>query len=45
MEDITDANCKNTKFWGDFGILNVGEYHDLLADKFENFCNKCIEIF
>ena len=53
MEDITDADYKHAKrVWKDFKIKNLGEYHDLfvqsntllLADVFENFRNKCIEI-
>ena len=41
------------KVWKAFEIKNLGEYHDLyfqcdtflLADLFENFRNKCIEIY
>ena len=41
------------KAWEAFKIKNLGEYHDLhvqcdiflFADVFENFRNKCIEIF
>ena len=54
LEDIVDADyaypeaiCK------DFGIKNLGEYHDLyvqndtllLPDVFENFLNMCLEIY
>ena len=54
MEDITDAEYKHAKrVWKDFKIKNLGEYHDLyvqydtllLANLFENFQNKCIEIY
>ena len=41
------------KVWDVFEINNLGEYHDLyvqsdtllLADVFENFRNKCLEIY
>ena len=41
------------KVWEVFEMKNLGEYHDLnvqshnllLADVFENFRNKCIEIY
>ena len=41
------------KVWDVFGIRNLGEYHDLyvqidtllLADVFEKFRDKCIEIY
>ena len=41
------------KKYGIFGIKNLGEYHDLyvqsdtllLVDVFENFRDKCIEIY
>ena len=54
MEDITDADYKHTeKVCKDFKIKNVGECHDLylksdallLADVFENFRKKCLEIY
>ena len=54
MEDITDADYNHAeKVWKDFKIKNLGDYHDfhvqsdtlLLADGFENFRNKCIEIY
>ena len=41
------------KVWDIFEIINLGEYHDLyvqsdtllLADVFENFRDKCIDIY
>ena len=54
LEDITDKDYEHAqKVWKVFGIKNLGEYHDLyvqsdtllLADVFENFRNKCIEIY
>ena len=54
MEDITDADYKHLKnVWKNFEIKNQGEYRDLyvqsdtllLADVFENFRNKFIEIY
>ena len=54
MEDITDKDYEHAqKVWKVFGIKNLGEYHDLyvqsdtllLADVFENFRDKCIEIY
>ena len=54
MEDITDANYKHVKrVWKDFEKKNFSEYHDLyvqsdalfLASAFENFQNKCIQIY
>ena len=54
LEDITDEDYEHAqKVWKVFGIKNLGEYHDLyvqsdtllLADVFENFRNKCIEIY
>ena len=53
MEDITDADYKHIKsVWGECGIKNVGEYHELysqsdkflLSDVFRNFRNKLIKI-
>ena len=53
MEDITDANHKQTKrVWKDFKTKNLENFYDLfiqsdtllLADVFESFRNKCIEI-
>ena len=54
LENITDKDYEHTqKLWEVFGIKSLGEYHDLypqsdtllLADVFENFRNKCNEIF
>ena len=54
LEDITDKNYAHAKkVWKVFEIKNRGEYHDLyvqcdtllLADVFENFRDKCIEIY
>ena len=53
MEDITDADFTHRKRVSqDLEIKNLGGYHDflvqsdtfLLADVFENFQNKCLEI-
>ena len=53
-EHITDEGCAYAqKVWDTFKIKNFGEYHDLyvlsdtllLADVFENFRDKCIEIY
>ena len=53
-EGITDEDYVHTqKVWKVFEIKNLGEYHDLyvqsdtllLSDVFENFRNKCIEIY
>ena len=54
LEDITDKDYAHAqKVWEVFEIKNQGEYHDLyvqcdtllLADVFENFRDKCIEIY
>ena len=54
LENISDKDYKHTqKVWKTFEIKNLDEYHDLyvqcdtflLADVFENFRNKCIEIY
>ena len=54
LEDITDKEYDYPqKVWEVFGIKNLGEYHDLyvqsdtllLADVFENFKEKCIEVY
>ena len=54
LEDITDKDYEHVeKVWEAFKIKNHGEYYDLyvqcntllLADVFENFRNKCIEVY
>ena len=54
IEGISDKDYEHVKkVWEAFEIKNLGEYHDLyvqcdiflLADAFENFGNKCIEIY
>ena len=54
MDGITDADYTYTKrVCKGFGIKNVGEYHDLyvqsytlfLADVFNSFQNRCLEIY
>ena len=54
MEDITDAGHRHAKrVFKNRSTKNVGDYHDLyvqsdtllLADVFENFRDKCIEIY
>ena len=51
---MTDKDYEHVKkVWEAFEIKSFGEYHDLyvqcdtllLADVFENFRNKCIEIY
>ena len=53
-EGITDEDYAHAqKVWDTLNIKNLGEYHDLyvqsdtalLADVFENFRDKCIEIY
>ena len=53
-EHITDEDYAHAqKVWDTFNIKNLGEYHNLyvqsdtalLADVFENFRDKCIEIY
>ena len=54
MENITDADHKHAnEVFKEFSLKNLGDYHNfyvqsdtlLLADVFENFTNKCIEIY
>ena len=54
LEDITDEDCTHAqKVFEKFKLKNLGDYHNLyvqndtllLADVFENFRNKCIEIY
>ena len=54
LEDITDKDYEHVqKLWEVFEIKNLGDYHglyvqsntSLLADVFENFKDKCIEIY
>ena len=54
MEDITDVDYRYAKrIFKKFNNKNLGDYHDLygrsdtllVADVFESFRNKCIEIY
>ena len=54
LEDITNEGYAHAqKMFEEFKLKNLGDYHDLyvqcdtllLADVFENFRNKCIEIY
>ena len=54
MKDITDASHRySKKVFKELKLKNIGDYNDLyvqsdtllLADVFENFRNKCIEIY
>ena len=54
MEDITDVDYRHAKpAFKFFNNKNIGKYHDLyiqsdtvlLSDAFENFRDKCIEIY
>ena len=54
LENITDEDYTHAqKVFEELKLKNLGEYHDfyvqrdtlLLADVFENFRNKCIEIY
>ena len=48
-----EISPKSQKVWDTFNIKNLGEYHDLyvqsdtvlVADVFENFRDKCIEMY
>ena len=54
LEDVTDKDYTHAKkVFEEFQLKNLGDYHDLfvqtdtllLAGVFENFRNKCIEIY
>ena len=54
LEDVTDKDyVQAQKLFKELKLKNLGDYHDLyvqsdtllLADVFENFRNKCIEIY
>ena len=54
LEDISDKDYLHAqKVWDEFGIRNLDKYHDLyvqtdtllLADFYEKFRDKCIEIY
>ena len=54
MEDITDSDHMRAKrVCKDFGVKNLGEYHDLylrsdtllLVDVFKNFGKMCLKIY
>ena len=54
LQDITDEDYLHTqKVFEEFKLKNLGKYHDLyvqsdtllLVDVFENFRNKCVEIY
>ena len=54
LEDVTDKDyVQAQKLFQELKLKNLGDYHDLyvqsdtllLADVFENFRNKCIEIY
>ena len=54
MKDVTDVDYRHAKkVFKNFNNKNLGDYHDfyvqsdtlLLADVFDNFRNKCIEMY
>ena len=53
IEDITDIDYRHSRrIYKEFDNKNLGDYHDLyvqgdtlLADVFDNFRNKCIDIY
>ena len=53
MENVTDVDYRHARVFKNLNNINQGDYHDLyvqndtllLADVFENFINKCIEIY
>ena len=54
LKDVTDKHYTHAqKVYEEFELKNLGNYHDLyvqsdtllIADVFENFRNKCIEIY
>ena len=53
LEDISNKDYMDAQKVWDVFVINSGEYHDLnvksdtllLADAFENFRNKCLEIY
>ena len=54
LEDLSDKDYFHAqKVWKEFGIRNLGEYHELyvqtdtllLSDVYEKFRDKCIEIY
>ena len=54
LEDTTDKDYTHAqKIFEEFNLKKLGDYHDLyvqsdtllLADVFENFRNRCIEIY
>ena len=54
MENINDIDYRHgNNVFKIFGLQNLGEYHDLyvqsdtllLADEFDNFRNKCLEVY
>ena len=53
LEDITDQDYEHPQVFKELNLKTLGDYHDLyvqsdtllIADVFENFRNKCIEIY